>query len=77
MYDLGHTHEHKDNMQYFIRTSLLGKASGVLIFVLPLTAQNVVPSDGVDGDTGGESGHLFKMILRPRATIHGIVRLVQ
>ena len=27
-----------------------------------------VPSDGVDRDTGGESGPLLKMILRPRET---------
>ena len=27
-----------------------------------------LPSDGVDRDSGGESGHLLKMILRPRET---------
>ena len=27
-----------------------------------------LPSDGVDRDTGGESGHLPKMIPRPRET---------
>ena len=28
----------------------------------------LLPSDGVDRDTGGDSGHLLKMILRPRET---------
>ena len=27
-----------------------------------------IPSEGVDRDTGGESGHLLQIILRPRET---------
>ena len=33
-----------------------------------MTAAKGVPSDGVDWDSGGESGHLLKMILWPRET---------
>ena len=31
-----------------------------------ISDSETLPSDGVDRDTGGESGHQLKMILRPR-----------
>ena len=34
--------------------------------LLHLMEEDMIPSDGVDRDAGGESGHLLKMILRPR-----------
>ena len=36
---------------------------------MPLISLIDLPSDGVVRDNGGESGHLLKMILRPRETV--------